>query len=186
MAESKGMAFHSVWPARQLRRQAAIAYERAQTEHRFNILEHAVENINAKIDRLLERSEIVSTRESTFKDDITITKQRLDRLELLLFHMPLDSFEKLDEQIAALPKLAPRLLPAANVAVPVFDMTQDDCEDEQSTETDREVIESVGSETSMSAATDDEYRTQNAAKSESEASHPVSQAGSAQATSPVV
>ena len=71
------------------------------------------------------------------QEDIMDSARRMDKLGLLLFRMPIDSFKLLDEQIALLPKCIYHTPPDPCPPPIVFDMTLGDQYDERNAATDQ-------------------------------------------------
>ena len=96
MSDSKGNAVPSAWPPRQLRREAAIARDRAQTDERFKSLEGKVVSMDAKLDEIQKKIAMVISRldgDSTMpamyppglhEGHFGMLIQRVDRLEAIL------------------------------------------------------------------------------------------------------
>lgn len=91
----------SLWPARREKRHAAVSRDFASIEARLLTLENQLGKLDEKLDSLLCRnSTSVPDRYPT--SDIDELSTRLDRMETLLFRLPVAGFEQLDAAIAVL------------------------------------------------------------------------------------
>ena len=118
-------AIPSVWPARHLRREAAVSPDRSRVEERFGKMESALGMIDTKIDKLL--SALGQTPLGPREDrgpSLQDIACRVERMELLLFRTSIKHFETTSEEIR-------RILPKTMAKQPefqpeVFDISSDD------------------------------------------------------------